>query len=173
MNLEAEILKEHSKHNAVRLATWVGGNAKRFSKLMRLFLKGKYRVTQRAVWIVSHVAESHPELLEPYFNSMLKRMMEPNVHVAVKRNVIRILQFITVPQRLSGKVASLCFDFLESNEPVAVRVFSMTVLANIARDEPDLKRELRLIIEQRLPWEGAAFRARARHVLKQLESNRT
>jgi hypothetical protein len=173
MNLQAEILKEHSskrspsdKRNTVRLAQWVGTDKSRFKELMELFLKGEYRVTQRSAWIVRHCAQQHPHLLAPYLEPMLKRMMEPGVHVAVKRNVIGILQDIEIPRRLYGKVASLCFGFLESNEPIAVRVFSMTVLANIAQHEPDLKKELRLIIEQRMPWEGPAFRARGKKVLK-------
>ena len=170
LNIEQEILKEHSKQNIVRLANWVGADKKRFKELMELFLKGEYRVTQLSAWLVSHVADRHPELLDPYLDKMLKRMMEPGVHVAVKRNVLRILQFIEVPPRLYGKVANLCFDFLESNEPIAVRVFSMTVLANIALREPDLKKELRLIIEQRMPWEGGAFQSRAKRVIKQLSA---
>lgn len=168
MNLEAEILKEHSKRNIVRLALWVGNDRKRFDELMQVFLKGEYRVTQLSAWLVSHVADRHPSLLQPYLEKMLTRMMEPGVHVAVKRNVLRILQFVEMPKRLYGKVAVLCFDFLESNEPIAVRVFSMTVLANIAKHEPDLKKELRLIIEQRMEWECAAFQSRARKVLRQL-----
>ncbi len=168
MNLEAEILKEHSKRNTVRLAAWVGADKKRFKELMDLFLKGEYRVTQRSAWIVRHCAEKHPKLVEPYLDTMLERMMEQGVHVAVKRNVIGILQDIEIPKKLYGKVASLCFDFFESNEPIAVRVFSMTVLATIAKHEPDLKKELRLIIEQRMPWEGAAFQSRAKRTLKEL-----
>lgn len=168
MNLESEILKEHSKRNTLRLTAWVGSSKKRFKQLMELFLNGEYRVTQRSAWIVRHCAEQHPKLIEPYINKMLDRMLEPGVHVAVKRNVIGILQDIDIPKKLWGKVAMLCFDFLESNEPIAVRVFSMTVLANIAQHEPDLKKELRLIIEQRMPWEGQAFQARAKRTLMQL-----
>ena len=168
VNLEQEILKEHSKQNVVRLANWVGADKKRFKELMELFLKGEYRVTQRSAWIVRHCTEQHPKLIEPYLTDMLKRMMEPGVHDAVKRNVVGILQDIDIPRKLWGKIAVMCFDFLESNEPIAVRVFSMTVLANIAQHEPDLKKELRLIIEQRMPWEGGAFQSRAKRTLKQL-----
>jgi hypothetical protein len=169
MNLQSEILKEHSKQNTLRLARWVGSDKKRFKELMELFLKGDYRVTQRSSWIVRHCEQMHPQLIEPYLNSMLTRMMQPGVHVAVKRNTIGILQEIEIPKKLWGRVATICFDFLESNEPIAVRVFSMTVLANIAQHEPDLKKELRLIIEQRMPWEGGAFQSRAKRVLKKLQ----
>jgi hypothetical protein len=44
----------------------------------------------------------------------------------------------------------------------------MTVLANMARDYPDLGRELRLIIEEQMPYYGPALRNRAQRVLKKL-----
>ena len=168
MNLEAAILKEHSKNNTLRIARWIGNDKQRFRELMDLFLKGEYRVTQRAAWIVRHCADRDHSLVAPYLDKMLDRMLAPDVHVAVKRNAVGILQGIDIPKRLRGKVATICFDFLESNEPIAVRVLSMSVLANIAKCEPDLNKELRLIIEQRMPWEGPAFHARAKRILKQL-----
>ena len=97
-------------------------------------------------------------------------MQQPGVHDSVKRNVIRILQFIPIPDTLLGEVASVCFNYLASpNEPIAVRVFSMTVLANIAQKEPGLKNELRLTIERQLEHGSMAFCSRARRVMKMLD----
>jgi len=48
----------------------------------------------------------------------------------------------------------------------------MTVLARIVKREPELGRELRLVIEEQLPFAGAGFRARAKEVLKYLVSLR-
>lgn len=136
---------------------------------MELFLKGEYRVTQRSAWIVMHCAEMHPDLIVPYLNKMIERMLEPGVHVAVKRNVVRILQNIEVPKQLLGKVATVCFDFLASpGETVAVRCFSMTVLAKIAKQEPDLTNEIRLMIEQQMPWGTPGINARGKRILKEL-----
>ena len=169
MNLESEILKEHSKRNTIRLAKWIGGDKKRFKELMELFLKGEYRVTLRSAWILMHCAEMHPPLIIPYLDNMIERMLEPDVHVAVKRNVVRILEDIDVPEKLAGKVATLCFEFLASlGEPIAVKASCMTVLVNIARKEPELKNELRLLIEQQMPWGSPGFRARGRKILKEL-----
>jgi hypothetical protein len=169
MDLEAEILREHSKRQAVRIASWAGTDKKRFRKLMELFLRGEYRVTQRSAWIVNLCAEKHPGLIRPYLQRMIRKMQEPGVHDAVKRNVIRILQFIEIPDTLLGEVTKVCFDYLASpNEPIAVRVFSMTVLGNIAQKEPGLKHELRLVIEQQLACGGAGFCSRAGKVLKMI-----
>ena len=170
MNLETEILREHSKHQCFRIAKWVGTDKERFRELMDLFLKGEYRVTQRAAWIVKHCADNHAELVSPYFDEIIDRMLEPGVRVAVKRNVIRILQDVDIPRRIAGKIATVCFEMLGSaKEPIAVKVFSMTVLANIARREPDLKREIRILIEQQMPTGSAGFRSRGRKILKIVE----
>jgi hypothetical protein len=169
MDLESEILKEHSKRQAVRIASWISKDKKRFRQLMTLFLKGEYRITQRSAWIVSLCSDKHPELIRPYLKQMIRRMQEPGVHDAVKRNVIRILQFIEIPDALLGEVTTVCFDYLVSpNEPIAVRVFSMTVLGNIAQKEPDLKHELQLIIEQQLTYGSLGFCSRAKKVMKMI-----
>ena len=169
MNLESEILREHSKGQCVRITAWIGTDRKRFKKLMDLFLRGEYRITQRAAWIVQHCADKHVELVIPYIDKMIDRMLEAGVHDAVKRNVVRILQDIDIPRRLAGKVATICFDWLASaKEPVAVKVFSMSVLANIAKQEPDLKNEIRILIEQQMPLGSAGFKSRGKKVLRQL-----
>jgi hypothetical protein len=170
MNLEVEILKEHSKRQAVRIASWIGTDKKRFKSLMDLFLRGEYRTTQRSAWIVNLCAEAHPALLRPYLRRMIARMQQPGVHDSVKRNVIRILQFIPIPDELMGEVTLVCFEYLASpKEPIAVRVFSMAVLANIAQKEPGLKNELRLTIERQLEHGGMAFCSRARKVMKMID----
>jgi hypothetical protein len=170
VDLRAEILKEHSKRQSVKIATWIGNDRARFKQLMELFLYGEYRITQRSAWIVSYCGENHPELITPWLSKMLEKMQEPGVHVAVKRNVLRILQDVNIPRTLLGIVTKLCFDYLTSTDnPIAVKVFAMTVLANVAKQEPDITRELRATIELMLPYAGPGIRSRGKRVLKQLE----
>jgi hypothetical protein len=169
VELESEILREHSKRQALRIAGWVGKDQERFRHLLGLFLHGDRMTAQRAAWIVGLCAEDHPELVRPYLKQLVARMREPGVHGAVKRNVVRILQTAEIPRELLGTVATLCFGYLGSaSEPIAVRAFSMTVLARIAEREPDLKSELRLVIEQHLPYGSPGIRAHARKVLKMI-----
>ena len=168
-NLESEILKEHSKRQTVKITRWVGNDGERFAELMVLFLTAEYLIVQRSSWIVSLCIENHPALIKPWLSKIVRRAAEKHLHDAVKRNVVRALQFVDIPRSLQGRVANLCFDFLQNvKEPVAVKAFSMTVLANIAAQEPDLKQEIKLIIEQMLPYGSAGIRSRGRRVLQQL-----
>lgn len=170
MDLRSEILKEHSKEQAEKIAKWVGNNSERFAQLMHLFMTDVYRVVQRAAWPVGMIAEKHPSLITPHLGEMVARMGNAGVPVAVKRNVVRLLQFADIPEALHGQVMNTCFDLLaDVNETIAVRVFSMTVLARLAKTYPEIIQELKLIIEDTLEHEpAAAFIARSKMVLKQL-----
>ena len=167
MNLEAEILREHSRRQAERIASWVGRDRRRFKQVIHLFLNGEFVVTQRLAWVVGICADAHPDLVRPYLRQLIRKMQDPGAHDAVKRNVVRILQYVEIPSDLLGIVATLCFNYLSTiDTPIAVKCSSMTVLARLAGKEPDLERELRLVVEQQLPYSTAAFRARAKKILK-------
>jgi len=85
----------------------------------------------------------------------------------VKRNSVRLLQHIDIPKKFHGEVMDLCFNYVSSpNEPVAVKAFSLTILQNLSTDYPEIKNELKLIIEDRWPHETAAFHSRAKKFLK-------
>src|ERR1044071_10033574 len=96
MNLVDELLKKHSVVIKNKIIRYVGTNPKRFDELMKCFLGDNYRVTQWAGWPLSDIVKKHPELIRPYLKSILKSVDKPEMHVAVRRNVMRILQFIEI-----------------------------------------------------------------------------
>ena len=169
MRLREEILKEHSKAYTVYLANKIGPDQEAFDELIVLFLGDEYRVTQRAAWVVTHCVEAHPWLIEKHLKPIIENLQNP-VHDAVKRNTIRIIQSMDIPEELLGLTAELCFQFLNSGtEPVAIKAFSMTVLFNIVKKYPELKDELKMSIEDLLPYGSAGFKSRGRKILKSLE----
>ena len=172
MNLREQILAEHSKSNALKVADWVGEDTGRFKKLMDLFLNDEYRVVQRAAHIISLIAKRHPAMITPYLGSLVAKMQEPGQPVAVKRNAVRILQFREIPEALHGPVMNACFDFLANvKETVAVRAFSMTVLAGLGKTYPEIREELRAVIEDGLEQEPMpGFRSRGLKTLKSLDA---
>lgn len=170
MDIRKEILKEHSKTQCDKITRYVGSNVVRFNELMAIYFDGPQVVTQRAAWPVSRCIENHPQLIKPHLSKMLNFLQQPGIHDAVKRGTMRCLLFVDVPKKYHGKLVQHCFDFIENkSEAVAIKVFSMMVLSSIIKDEPDLKKELRIIIEDQMPYATAAFRSRGRKVLKELD----
>jgi hypothetical protein len=170
MNWTSQILKEHSKKQKDKIVKQVGNDPKKFAQLLEVFIKGPYRITQRASWPLSYCIEEHPELLQPHWKQILAFANKPGIHDAVKRNTLRMLQFVRIPKAHQGVAADLCFKLLaDVKEPVAIRVFAMSVLANIAKEVPELKNEIIPLIEDQLPYASAAFRSRGKKVLKELK----
>ncbi len=169
MELESEIKILRSKPQVEKLIRWIGTDSKRFAHLMKLFLNGDQDTSRRSAWVVGHCCERHLELARPWLKPMIKKMQEPSIHSAIQRNVLRILQYVEIPASLKGTVANICFNFIsDTKAAVAPQAFAMTVLANIAKKEPDLLKELHVLVHQMLPYGTPAFRARARKIFKDL-----
>ena len=166
MNIREVLLAEHSKRQTMKIVRYVGQDPKRFRELMTIFLGNEYRPTQRAAWAVNYCAEHHPELVRPYLTRMVAMLESEDGHDAIRRNVARSLQFVDIPPRLQGRLYAACYDLVDDpNQPVAVRVFALSVAGKLAKDKPDLMNELRLLCSKYLPTASAGFRSRARKVL--------
>ena len=166
MDIRQALMTEHSKQQTMAIVEYIGEDPKRFAELMKVFFAGDYRLTQRAAWPMNYCAELHPKLILPYLPKLLDCLEREDMHDAVRRNVVRLLQYIEIPKRLTGRVYAHCVDLLDdADQPAAVRAFAMTVATRIAKSEPDLMNELRLIVSKHLPHATAAFRVRAREIL--------
>jgi hypothetical protein len=169
LNIREALLSEHSKRQTMKIASYVGGDKERFAAVAKCMFDEDQKLSARAAWVFSDCAGQHPELVKPYMNQMVSVLTIP-VHDAVKRNVIRVLQTQEIPRRLQGKLAAILFSILQTPaEPIAIRVFSMTVLANLCMQHPDLKNELKMVIESQLPFSSAGFKSRAKKLMKQIE----
>ena len=166
-NLKEEILKGHSKVQCDKIVHWVGKSQLRFDELFHLFLHDGGKITQRSSWAVSYCVEAHPELIQIHFATLLKNLQKKNLHDAIKRNSIRLLQFVTIPKKYQGSVMDCCFTYLQSpTEPVATKVFSIYVLMNLSKLYPDILPEIKLLVEEQLPHQTAGFKSAAKKVMK-------
>ena len=169
MNLRQTILAEHSKANCNRIVKWVGDSQKRFDELFALFINDEYRVVQRAAWPLNYCVVAHPKLIQKHFTKLIKNLEKPGIHDSVKRNTIRLLQYITIPKRLHGQIMDICFKYVASpDEPVAIKAFSLTTLHNLSKFYPEIKNELKLLIEERWNYETIAFCSRAKKILNDM-----
>ena len=170
MTLREQILKEHSRSNCDKIVRWIGGNQQRFDELFQLFLNDEYRVVQRAAWPVSNAVSEHPALIQKHFGKLLKNLQKPGIHDAVKRNSVRLLQEVDIPKKYQGAVMDICFNYIASpTEAVAIKAFSLTVVQQLSAQYPEIIPEIKLLIEENYERETAAFKARAKMVLKKLK----
>jgi hypothetical protein len=170
MDLKEELKKDHSLSNTLRLVNYIGEDELKFAQLMEVFLGNEYRLTQRAAWIVGHFAEKKPALILPYLKQTID-LCQLQVHDAVKRNTLRVLQKLKIPEELAGEVLDWCFKIIENPaEAGAIRAFALTVAFNLCKGYPELALELKTLIETYLPHEKPAFVSRGKKILKSIEN---
>ncbi len=173
MNLEEQLLQEHSRNNCDIIVNWVGASQKRFDQLFQLFLHGESLTTQRAAWSISYAVQKHPKLIDKHFSSLLNNLTRPGIHNAIRRNTMRLLQEINIPEAYQGQAMDIAFNYiLDPKEKPAVKASSLTVLENMLTQYPEIGAELKLIIEDQWEQQTAAFHSRAKKILKRLEKKK-
>lgn len=167
MNLAEEILKEHSKKQCDKIVKWIGSDRNKFNELFNLFLNGDNRTTQRAAWPLSYSAVIHPEFMNNNFERLINNLKKNGLHDSIKRNSVRVLQAVNIPEEYEGDVMELCFQYLASpSVAVAIKAFSLTVLNNLSKKYPEIISEIKLLIEEQLPHQSAAFKSRAKMFMR-------
>jgi len=165
--MREELLRENSRRQMLRVAGYVRDDPERFGELMQLFLSNEYRVVQRAAWVVSTVAERHPTLIRPYLPRLVKALEGEAAHPSVHRNVMRLLQWVPIPERYEGKIYDIALAKIDDpTATTAVRAFAIEVAARIADGESVLLEEIRLVTERHLKDAKPAIMSKARNVLK-------
>jgi hypothetical protein len=71
-----------------------------------------------------------------------------------------------IPEPFHGQIIDLCFGFLQNRQTaVAIRAYSLTILFKLSQIYPEIRNELRYLIEESLPYEKPAFVSRGRKIL--------
>ncbi|HYG51724.1 MAG TPA: hypothetical protein VD905_12515 [Flavobacteriales bacterium] len=174
MNIKQELLKQHSRKQAERIARYAAKGKKEFGELMDLFLSNNTVLAQRAAWSISICGRANPGLALPHLPKMIKNLEKPGIHDAVKRNTVRLLEVVWLPKKHHGLVADACFKlFLNKKEAIAIRVFALTVLQNLALIYPEFANELVPLIEEEMTQNPKpAFVSRGKKALKILQKHK-
>jgi len=158
----------HDRVSSQNIADIIISNPDRLPELMDCFFHENLRICQRAAMPLGMIGKTHTYLLYPYVKRMLAYLDNPP-HDAVVRNTIRTFQFMDFPEELEGIVFDKCMTYLcDLDQAIAIRVFSMTVCANISMKYPELTHELIPILEDQLPHGSTGFKSRGSKLLVKL-----
>ncbi len=169
MNLAEALVERYSKTGMQQIAAFIGDDKKKFGELMKLALGKNETLAAKASWAAIHTADKKQKLIDPWIGKMIQHL-ETCTHHSIKRNFLRLFENITIPEKYRSPFLDIAYQFLLSTkEAIAVRVFSMTVVFNITKLHPELKNELKLVVEDLLIHETApAIQARGKRTLKLL-----
>ena len=171
MNLKDEILRQHSKTQMQLIVAWVGKRQDRFDELVEHVRGEDETMARRASWAMSQCAEDEPQLADSNLESLIELLEKKGtMHAAIRRHTTKVFQTVPIPEELLARLFDCCMSLLaDPNEMVAVQAYSMTILSRICSRHPELVTEVNLVIEQGRPHGTAAYRARGRRTLRELE----
>lgn len=166
--LQDLLLAEHSKLHTLRIVSWVNRSPDHLAELVATVVGEDPKLAQRAAWVLSVWGEAEPASLQPHLPQLLQGLSKPQ-HNAVPRAILRSLALMEIPEDFSGEVFDQAFRYLQSpQQPTAIRVCAMQVAFNLALPYPELRQELRLVLETHYPTGSAGFRSRAGKLLAKL-----
>ena len=141
-------------------------------ELLNLTLGDDPDIARKASWALRHCHEGKLVDFKPHVPKLIRYLRGQHIHHAVKRNILGILKNVRIPEPYKGELLDQCFGYIESGkETVAAKAFSIDIITNIAADEPSIMQELRLVLEDQLPYGTSGLISKASKILKRSKKN--
>ncbi len=172
MNIKEELFAEHSKQQAVTVAKYACELKENMQQLIDCLLSPDTIIAQRAAWSIGWSVRIDRNSLLPFLPLLIPLMERKDVHDAIIRNIMLVLESIDIPEEYHGFVMNGCFNFIENPAtPPAIKAYSMTTVYNLSKYYPEILQELKTIIENNWDNESPAFKSRGKKILKSIKRN--
>lgn len=157
---------ERSKKHIAQIVDRITDSEAGVDAMMEIFLGDHPRNAELAAWVVGDLGQKHPEKFIKRLPQLMEVLNSDKVHGSLKRNTLRILEKMDIPDEHLDAATDVCFRLLaDPFEEVAIRAFSMGVLQKSCERVPELWPELQLILEENMPHATPAFISRAKKLI--------
>ena len=155
-----------------------------FPKLIEIMFMFDDKVSCKAAWVFEYVCTEYIYAIIPHLEIFTSNLKHIHLDSSV-RPVAKVCQILaqeniskqnnTIKKVLTPlykeRIIEACFDWMISDQKVAVKAYSMTTLFILGKDYNWVHLELAQILENDYHLQSAAFKARARHVLKKIKAS--
>jgi len=185
----AELYKElnyvnHSREKRMYYANLLIKNPDLIPKTIEILFRVDDKISPRAAWILEFMCSTNIETIVPYLDSFTDGMKDVHLDPAV-RPVAKICELLAnaytskednkikthLTETHKERIIETCFDYMINDEKVAPKAYSMSTLFLLGRDYDWVYPELTLILKRDFSLQSAAFKARARHILKKIKKS--
>ncbi len=166
-NIQSLVFASRNIKDIKEIATICADSQQDFNMLVKCMGSNERDIASMASWAMGHAVQINPDLLDRKSMQNLVGLGNSTPSSAIRRNIMRAIQWAKVPADMQYDVADLALKFLNSQkEDIAVKAFSITVLQNCLKDIPELREEIVFILERDMPHASAAYKQRAKKLLR-------
>ncbi|MBP2833993.1 adenylosuccinate lyase [Aquimarina sp. U1-2] len=171
----------HSRDQRNHFAHLILNDLSTLPELLSICEKIDEEVSCRAAWGLEFLCKKNLTVVFPHLDEIIKIASKVYRHQAVrpmakifeyvieayyKQKPVAILQYLNTAQR--EKITEICFDWLITPQKVASQAYAMTALYLLGTEFDWIHPELKIILENNYISSSAAYKARARMILKKI-----
>lgn len=157
-----------SKKEAILVAGLFVQKPEQIAELLEFLRTDDIKTSPHASWILGTIWESEASIVEPHQQEIIEIVLSTH-HDSVRRNLLRIVESIAIPQESLGILFDRCMEWYISDAfAPAVRANALQLLYRISCAEPLLTSEVIAQLEMMNDYGSPALKARSRMVLKKL-----
>ena len=174
----------HSLEKRLFYAHLMRDNPELVPKLLEILFKVDDKISPRAAWVFEFMCNDDIETIIPYLDTFTSNLHKVHLDSAV-RPVAKICEFLAnaytskldnniknaLTELHKERIIETCFDYMINDEKVAAKAYGMSTLFLLGKAYDWVHPELKLILERDFQKQSAAFKARARHILKKINKN--
>lgn len=169
LQLKDSLVEEDTEENRRRWAEHLIRNAIPLEGLLEIALS-EGKVAMRFLWLIGGICDAKPEAVAPCVSWFFEKRHEIRVP-NYERSLAKFLALAGIPEVLEGEAGTELFRWLSDPDTiVTTKTYAMRALFALSRKYPDLRHELKLVIEDQLEKNSVSFRKQAGKVLQELET---
>jgi hypothetical protein len=150
------------------IAKLILSDSKRFSELVECLWAEDPIVRMRAADAAEKVTVTRPELLDPHKRELLGLLDEAG-QIELRWHLALMVPRLSLSGTERARAAAAFRHYLEDRSSI-VKTFALQGLVDLARQDSNLRGPARRVLEESLRSGTAAMKARARKLLKVLQS---
>lgn len=183
--LQLEKMQNTKRENRLRVANLVLENCELLPFLLEITFEIKTKLSIKAAWSLELVLEKQLDWLTPHLDYFTDNISSVVFDSAV-RPMSKICNFIAISYNSKKeslikefisdihikKIIEAGFDWMITKQKVAVKAYTMNALYLFGKNYDWVHQELKLIIQQNITKESAAYMARGKITLALINKNK-
>ena len=155
-------------------------------KLLDILFMVDDKISPRAAWVFEFMCNHNIKTIIPYLDEFTELMHTVHLDSAV-RPVAKICEFLAkaytsktdntfkniLTETHKERIIENCFDYMINDVKVAPKAYGMTTLFLFGKEYDWVYPELARILEEDFSKQSAAFKARAKQILKKIKKYRS
>ena len=166
------ILKFHQSRDVKFYTNYVIQNPNQIGEIISLIeKKEKYPFSEYGSWLLTHIVKLEPSLILPFEKQLVEIILNEIENQSVLRNCTNVLLLIPSITYKESELMDRLISFIKNSEnKVALQVYSMYNLIEFVRKYPELKTEITSIVEMYFQERTAAYKAGVNKFLNRIKN---